>query len=211
MSLHCESTVARGSSLEMLLTAAGETKMSKNNARTAGFSLIEMIAVVAVAGILAAIAIPSIFLTDETRARQAIREVERELQTARLKAVTTNRPIQVRLNCPGPGMYRMVEGGTTWAEAGRCSETAYPYPPPVDAAYQVPPLPRYDGPVRYVDLNVTLSPSNPNLVLQFLPDGRTATVVAGVAQLINTVQVDVTCRTKTKTVQINGIGRIQLQ
>jgi hypothetical protein len=44
-----------------------------------------------------------------------------------------------------------------------------------------------------------------------MPDGRTATVVAGVAQLINTVQVDVTCRTKTKTVEINGLGRIQVQ
>jgi Tfp pilus assembly protein FimT len=108
-------------------------------------------------------------------------------------------------------MYRMVEAGTIWPEAGRCSEATYPFPAPVDAAYQLPPKPRYDGPVRYLDPNTVFSTVDPNLVVQFMPDGRTATVAGGVAQLINTVQVGVTCRTKTKTVEINGLGRIQVQ
>jgi hypothetical protein len=109
-------------------------------------------------------------------------------------------------------MYRMVEAGASWPTGNeRCSQTTYPVPPPADAAYQVPPMPRYDGPVRYLDPSIVLSPGSPNLVVQFMPDGRTATVVGSVAQLIDTVQVDVTCRTKTKTVEINGIGRIQLQ
>ena len=185
--------------------------MKKMSAGRAGFSLVELLAVISIIAILAAIAIPSILVTDDTRARQAMREVEREMQTARLKAVTTNRPIQVRLNCPGAGMYRMVEGGTTWPDSGRCSETAYPFPAPADAAYQMPPKPRYDGPIRYLDPNIVLSSGNPNLIVQFMPDGRTATVVNGVAQLIDTVQVGVTCRTKTRTVEINGIGRIQIQ
>ncbi len=176
-----------------------------------GFSLTELLSVIAIIAILAAIAIPSIFVTDETRARQALREVEREMQTARLKAVTTNKSIQVRLNCPGAGMYRMVEAGTTWPDAGRCSEATYPYPAPVDAAYQTPPKPRYDGPIRYLDSNIALSSDNPNLVIQFMPDGRTATVVNGAEQLIGTMQVSVTCRTKTKTLEVNGIGRIQIQ
>jgi prepilin-type N-terminal cleavage/methylation domain-containing protein len=185
--------------------------MTKTIAGRTGFTLVELMMVIAIFAILAAIAIPSIFVTDETRARQAIREVEREMQTARLKAVTTNRPIQIRLNCPGPGMYRMVEGGATWPDAGRCSQTTYPFPAPIDAAYQTPPKPRYDGPIRYLDPNIVLSPGSPNLIIQFSPDGRTATVVNGVAQLIGAVQVNVTCRTKTKTVEINGIGRIQIQ
>ena len=185
--------------------------MTKRTIRQDGFTLVELLMVISIIAILAAIAVPSIFISDETRARQAIRQLEREFQTARLKAVTTNRPMQVRLNCPSQGMYRMVEAGTTWPDAGRCSQTTYPYPPAVDAAYQVPPMPRYDGPIRYLDPNVVLSPGSPNLVLQFMPDGRTATVTGGVAQIIGTVQVGVTCRTKTKTVEINGLGRIQLQ
>jgi prepilin-type N-terminal cleavage/methylation domain-containing protein len=176
-----------------------------------GFTLMEVLIVCVIIVIISAIAIPSIFLTDEIRARQALREVERELQTARLKAVTTNRAMQVRFNCPATGMYRTVEAGTVWPDEGRCSETTYPYPAPVDAAYQVPPKPRYDGPVRYLDPNIVLSPAAPNLVIEFLPDGRTGTVSNGVVQLIDTMQVDVTCRAQSKTVEINGIGRIQIQ
>jgi prepilin-type N-terminal cleavage/methylation domain-containing protein len=185
--------------------------MPRASAGDRGFTLIELMIVCVIIAIVSAIAIPSIFVTDETRARQALREVERELQTARMKAVATNRAMQVRFNCPAPGMYRMVEAGTIWPDAGRCSQTTYPYPAPVNAAYQVPPKPRYDGPVRYLDRNIVLSPAAPNLVIEFLPDGRTGTVSNGVVQLIDTMQVDVTCRTKSKTVQINGIGRIQVQ
>jgi len=119
--------------------------MNTRLARIRGFTLLELLMVIAIIAILAAIAIPSILVTDETRARQAIRELERELQTARMKAVTTNRAIQVRLNCPGAGMYRMVEAGTTWPDAGRCSDTTYPYPAPADAAYQTPPKPGTTG------------------------------------------------------------------
>ena len=185
--------------------------MNTRLARIRGFTLLELLMVIAIIAILAAIAIPSVFVTDETRARQAIRELERELQTARMRAVTTNRPIQVRLNCPGAGMYRMVEAGTTWPDAGRCSDTTYPYPAPADAAYQTPPKPRYDGPTRYLDPNIVLSPGTPNLVIQFMPDGRTGTYSGGTVQLINTVQVGVTCRTTSRTVEINGLGRIQVQ
>ena len=185
--------------------------MNHRNAGVEGFTLIELLIVIVIITIVSAIAIPAIFVTDETRVRQAIRAVERELQTARLKAVTANRPMQVRFNCPSAGMYRMVEAGVTWPDAGRCSPVTYPSPAPVDAAYQTPPKPRYDGPVRYLDPMIVLSPAEPNLVLQFMPNGGTAKVVSGSATLIDTVQVAVTCRTNTKTVEINGLGRIRLQ
>jgi hypothetical protein len=38
----------------------------------------------------------------------AIRNVERELQFARLDSVSTNRPMRVRLDCPQVGQIRSV-------------------------------------------------------------------------------------------------------
>ena len=67
-----------------------------------GFTLIELIVVAALLITIMAIAIPSFHLTDAMKLNGAAREVERELQIARLRAVTVNRPLQVRFNCPAP-------------------------------------------------------------------------------------------------------------
>ena len=176
-----------------------------------GFTLIELIAVVAILIIIVAIAVPSFHLTDTMRLNAATREVERELQTARLKAVAVNRPLQVRFNCPAPGQFRIVEGGTLWPEADRCNTAVYPYPPLANAAYQTPPMPQHDGPVRYVNSLVTLSSGNPNLVLQFSPDGRVSQIVGGVSQVINNVPVTLMYGTLTRTVNVNALGRVQIQ
>lgn len=176
-----------------------------------GFTLVELIVVVAFLITIIAIAIPSFHLTDAVKLNAAAREVERELQTARLRAVTVNRPLQVRFNCPTPGQYRIVEGGALWPEADRCSTAVYPYPPAADAAYQMPPMPQHDGPVRYVNSLVTLSSGNPSLVLQFSPDGRTSQIVGGVSQMINNVPVTLTFGTLTRTVNVNALGRVQIQ
>ena len=173
----------------------------------AGFTLIELIVVVAFLITIVAIAVPSFHLTDTMRLNAATREVERELQTARLKAVTVNRPLQVRFNCPAAGQLRIVEAGALWPEADRCSTAVYPYPPPADAAYQMPPMPQHDGPVRYVHSLVTL----PNLVLQFSPDGRVSQMVGGVSQVINDVPVTLMYGTLTRTVNVNAIGRVHVQ
>ena len=73
---------------------------------------------------------------DRMRLGMTARDVERELQFARLKSVSTNRPMRIRFNCPVAGQFRVVELiGTPRVPlaadgaANRCDETIYPYRP----------------------------------------------------------------------------------
>ena len=75
-----------------------------------GFTLIDMVVVIAVVGILSAIGIPTMMGgIERMRLGQSAREVERELQMAKSRAVAKGRPIRVRFNCPAAGQYRIVE------------------------------------------------------------------------------------------------------
>jgi Tfp pilus assembly protein FimT len=154
-----------------------------------------------------AIAIPSINITDRMRLDAAAREVQQELRGARLRAVNVNRRLEVRFNCPTAGQFRVVEGG--WPDAGRCDQSRYPYPAPADAAYQVPQLPRYDGPIRFVHPRVSLTGSA--LVLEFAPDGRTMKLEGGTPRLIASETITLTLNGNTRTVNVNALGKVQLQ
>lgn len=177
-----------------------------------GFSLIELMMVAGLLTVLMAIAIPSIGMGNRTRVNNAASELREVLQTARLRSVAVNRPLQVRLNCPAANQYRIVEAGA-WADSGRCDPTAYPYPPPADAAYRTPPKPRYDGPIKLVHPNLTLNSAEPSLVIQFSPDGRAAKVVGGVPQFIGTdpVPIRVSADAYQKTIGVNGLGKVLTQ
>src|SRR5687767_6870103 len=75
-----------------------------------GFTLIDTIATLAVFATVAAIAVPLVTNSLEgQRLGMETRNVERELQSARLSAVAANRPIRMRFNCPSVGRYRRVE------------------------------------------------------------------------------------------------------
>jgi type IV fimbrial biogenesis protein FimT len=74
----------------------------RGNAR--GFTLIELMMTVALAATLLAIGVPVMLdVTESSKLTGAAREVERELQSARLRAVANNRSLRVRLNCPATG------------------------------------------------------------------------------------------------------------
>jgi type II secretory pathway pseudopilin PulG len=167
--------------------------------------------------IIMATAVPVMMdMTSGMRLSQGAREVERELQTARLKSVTSNRPIRVRFNCPVAGQYRMVElvGSPSVPDvadsaANRCSDTTYPTPPA-----DTNPLtrPNHDGPIR--QLHTTLS-FGAAPTLEFWPDGSVhqetgATNPWPVVAAVGTA-VTITKGTAVKNITVNGLGKIQLQ
>lgn len=72
-----------------------------------GFSFVELMTVIAIIGILSAVALPSFLRSlPEKRLKSAARNLYADLQKARLLAVKENKEVQVRFNTsPGPGYY----------------------------------------------------------------------------------------------------------
>ena len=183
----------------------------------AGFTLIDMLITVGLIGVLGAIAAPTLMnLGDNLKLGQAAREVERELQTARLKAVTSNRPIRVRFNCPVAGQYRMVELIGTPAlpaaedsAASRCQETAFPFP-----SGDTNPLtrPNHDGPLRRLPDVVTFGAVS---ALEFWPDGSVHKQAAGEQPWAGVpapagTAITLVKGTEIKRITVNGLGKITL-
>jgi len=174
----------------------------------AGFSLSDLMMTVAVMATMFAMAVPAAKdAVDGMRLSMASREVERELQTARLKAVSANRPMRVRLNCPAVGQLRVVEvtGVATTDMAGnRCDENVYPFPGPKDSDRTTP---EHDGPLRRLHFSIAISGQQ----LHFSPNGVTQQVVSGVPQpLTADATITITKGATSKTVTVNALGKIRL-
>lgn len=174
-----------------------------------GFSLIELMLTLTVLGTLVAVGLPVMQdMSESMKLGESSRTVERELQTARLQAVSVNRVLRVRLNCPAAGYIRIIEvtGSPTIDNAtDRCMTTRFPFPPP-DTDLMT--RPNFDGPVHVLPNGATVS----SLVLQFSPDGTASTVVAGAVSAITTpVDVTISRHGKTRTVTVNNVGKVQLQ
>jgi prepilin-type N-terminal cleavage/methylation domain-containing protein len=185
--------------------------MLRRTRSAAGFTLPELLVAVAILGTVAAIAIPmGLQMTERMRLNQGLREVEREMQTARLKAVSLNKPLQVRFNCPAAGQYRIVEVMNSAVDntTNRCNQVAYPVRTGRDAD---PATPDFDGPVRYLTNQVQF-PSG-TTVFQFAPNGQTLQIVGTSAQVISGTGVNFTMTkgSLTGTVNVNGLGRIRIQ
>jgi prepilin-type N-terminal cleavage/methylation domain-containing protein len=181
-----------------------------------GFSLVELLMVVALVGIVSVIGIPLLGNISGTIALgEATRQVERELQSARMTAVSANQPVRVMFDCPVVGQYRMVEliGTPKVPAAGdgvvaRCSEIAYPFPAPDNNPIT---RPNNDGPLRRLAADVTFSTST---TIEFWPDGSAHTNTGGIDPwppiAAAGTNIVLTRNGKTRSILVNGIGKIQL-
>ena len=189
-----------------------------------GFSLVEVILVVAVIATVGAMVVPAITSSSRQMRLSAVaRQVERELQTARMKAVRSNRPMRVRFNCPTTRQYRSVELlGSPQAPAAndaessgatRCSATNYPFP---DADPEFFATPNNDGPVQALPLDFAFGTVQ---TVEFWPDGS-AHVLSGSSNpwpVINTNGITLTLydvqhqSTMIKSITVNGLGKITIQ
>jgi len=193
-----------------------------------GFSLVDQLATLAILATVCAIAVPALSKSVENqRLSMEARNVEREMQLARLNAVTTNRPIRVRFNCPTAGQYRRVEliGSVNNPETGddadnqgarRCALNYYPYP-----AADKDPLtrPNNDGPLLQLNSKVVFTSVQ---TLEFWPNG-TVHVSPGVPsaqpwpQLSSAAPVNIiltqasNTNTQTRSVSVNTLGKMQIQ
>lgn len=183
-----------------------------------GVSMIDMLMVIAIIASLSAIAIPNFLSSiEQYRLGTSVRDVERELQFARLKAVATENAMRVRFNCPAVGQLRAVELIGTSANpdpadnaTNRCDETVYPYSP-TGADKSRLTRPNNDGPVRRLQKDVTFTATT---TLEFWPDGTvhtacTAACVGG-APKIDTVTISLQRKGKTKNITVNSLGKIQM-
>ena len=177
-----------------------------------------MVIVTAVIAIIAGMAVPLLVdASNAIRLGQSAREVERELQQARLLAVQTNQPMRLQFDCPSPGQYRLVEliGTSSVPASGdsavdRCALTSYPFPADTDKI----PLtrPNFDGPLRYLDPSVSFSVVT---TIEFWPDGSAHTNTGGTNPWpvigVDGTTLTLTRSGKTKNITVNGLGKIQLQ
>jgi len=186
---------------------------------TAGFSIIDMVAVMAVIATVSAMAIPQTMgALDSMRLGMSVRDVERELQFARLKSVSTNRPMRVRFDCPSAGKIRVVEvigtsaapdakDANTW---DRCNETTFPYSP-TGADQSRLTRPNNDGAIRTVYTGTTFSGTG-NQTLEFWPNGTVHTACQAACDTsgtqIATLTLTLTRKSKTKNITVNGLGKI---
>ena len=188
-----------------------------------GFTLVDQLMTLAIVATVAAIAVPAISNSVEAqRINIEVRNVEREMQLARLNAVQSNRAIRVRFDCPSPGYYRRVEllGSTSNPLTGddqdtraavRCGYTAYPYPV---ADSDPMTRPNNDGPLKQLNSKVTFSSTQ---TLEFWPNGTVHTTTGYVAgnplpQIGSTpVNIVLSSGSTTHLISVNGLGKMQIQ
>lgn len=183
--------------------------MTRYSRLESGFTLTEMMLTVAVLATVAAMGVPVMQdLTADLKVNEAARIVERELQDARLRAVSANRILRVRMNCPQAGELRTVEyvaSSTVDTATNRCDAAVYPYPA---ADRDILTRPNYDGPVRTLPTPAAVG----TYIIEFHPDGTAKNVVSNVATTISTpIAITITRNSRTRTVTVNGAGKIQLQ
>lgn len=183
-----------------------------------GFTLLEMMMTTALVGIVAGMGVALMSDASESiKLGDGARGVERELQTARLAAVSSNHAMRVRFDCPAAGQYRITElVGTPGVPAAadgaadRCALASYPYPSNTDRNALT--RPNRDGPLRSLDPSVTFTNQT---TIEFWPDGTAHTNSGGTNPWPpiagSGYTISLTRGSKTKSILVNGVGKIQIQ
>lgn len=176
-----------------------------------GFTLLELVLILAASVTIASLTLPRFnnFMQAQ-RARTAAQIVERELQSARLKAVSASRSLRVRFNCPAAGQLRILEVtgvAATDNAANRCSVTAYPFPGPNDSLRSTP---QHDSPVIQLPSGTSVTATALNY--EFSPSGNVYAVSASnvVTTLNGDATLTVTRSGYSRTVTLNALGRVHL-
>lgn len=167
----------------------------------AGFTLPEALIIVAIVATVSAIAVPQLMgAVERYRTGSAANEVAGQIRAARLAAVTTNRQIIVRFNCPQPRAYRFVEvtgdpAIDNLALATRCLVA------PADADPAT--LPNADGPISFLPETIAFTATQD---LRILPTGTVQPIAGGLPAVIT-----VSNGAMTRQVNISATGRVQVQ
>ena len=208
----------------MAVSLLGSYPVMKNEHRrfesAMGFSIIDLLVTVAIIATVSAMAVPQASnMVDSMRLGMAERDVERELQFARLKSVATSRPMRVRFDCPSTGKLRVVEVIGTPASPDvndadtvltRCDEVTYPYSP-TGADQSRLTRPNNDGPVRTLQSGTVFTVKK---TLEFWADGSVH-ADAGTGNPWPNIgpagaTLTLTRKSKTKNITVNGLGKIQM-
>src|SRR5687768_7561319 len=100
--------------------------------RQSGFTLIELLVVAAAGMVIVGIAVPAVAEAIRLSSlNTSVQTVASAIRSARYLAVSTNRTVRVRFNCPAANEFRVVEvvgAALIDQAANRCSGAAYPYP-----------------------------------------------------------------------------------
>jgi type IV fimbrial biogenesis protein FimT len=167
------------------------------NARMRGFTLVELMVVIAMVAILATLATPSwTQLMARNAVRAAVNDLNASLQFARSEAVRLNSPITL---CPSTDAISCVNTGFErgWIVRTGPQANAQPNDPPQQVLQDT--LPR-----QRVRMGVSVAQS----ALTFLPNGLPSAGFAGVT--IAVCPTDVGFGALTRTMVISRAGRMNL-
>lgn len=161
--------------------------------------MLETLLVVGLVAVVTAISVPQ-FLTalESYRTNSASREVAAQIRAARLAAVTTNRTMLVRFNCPGPRQYRVVEFTGDAAIDNAADRCLAPWPDADPAT-----LPNNDGPPAVLPDTVSFG------ALQDLRISTTGLVTPLTGGMPAVIQVTNGARTRQLTV--SAAGRVRME
>ena len=161
--------------------------------------MLETLLVVGLVAVVTAISVPQ-FLTalESYRTNSASREVAAQIRAARLAAVTTNRTMLVRFNCPGPRQYRVVEFTGDAAIDNAADRCLAPWPDADPAT-----LPNNDGPPAILPDTVSFG------ALQDLRISTTGLVTPLTGGMPAVIQVTNGARTRQLTV--SAAGRVRME